>query len=447
MRRKVRTLLLLAILIGMLTTALKVFSSRKVVHLNTFHEDTPTSVVDHPKSDFSSRLANFPLKALRTVGSLELNRGTNHSQTMVLHPMLSTEQPKPDTTASSAEPSRTALLSMTTSAPTTVTVPTLMPYNKALSVRPGKLGVVNEGVRCCREVAGIALEEVCHGWTENGSMPMETSDLHSNCSCLDFLYCKLVVFTGISSNHYSEAQDMIATFQHYLPSTRIIVYDIGLADNQRTQLRKYCNVEVRIFQFNKYPNHVRDLHVYAWKPLITNEVAEEYEVICYADASARVMGPFKPVFPLLLKFPFMSGSAYGLPIIPMTKDEQLRYLKFPYTRQKSGFFGHIESGLWVVWVNRLMRRKLLESWVDCALHKECIAPPGSVLEPCNYDAAWRHDGPGRFVGCHRFEQSALSVILIREFGLGVWNLAVHPERTSVFAIRRWITQYHVVKRC
>ena len=448
MRRKVRTLLLLAILIGMLTTALKVFSSRKVVHLNTFHEDTPTSVVDHPKSDFSSRLANFPLKALRTVGSLELNRGTNHSQTMVLHPMLSTEQPKPDTTASSAEPSRTALLSMTTSAPTTVTVPTLMPYNKALSVRPGKLGVVNEGVRCCREVAGIALEEVCHSWTEDGSVPMETVQLHSNCSCLDFLYCKLVMVSGFSSNHYIEAQDMIATVQHYLPSTRIIVYDLGLTDNQRTELRKYCNVEVRAFQFSKYSDHVKKLTVFAWKPLIVNEIAEEYEVIFYGDSSTRVLGPVKPIFPLLLKFPFMAGSAYTeLPIIAITMDETMRYLKYPYSRQRSGFFGNLEAGLWVMWMNHLMRRKLLKSWVDCALHKECIDPPGAVLEPCDYHAAWRHDGPGRFVGCHRFDQSALSLILIREFGLGVWNLAVHPERTSVFRAVREITHYHDIKQC
>ena len=425
--------LLFMILIGMSVTGLQLFSFRKmVVQFST----STVPVSELPKSDYSAGSLHSSDDSKQTptaIRSREPTRGTDHSPRT---------EPTPDITIYSPTSRTTGTHLVLTTEPDTTA------YDRAAHhTTPGKLGVVNEGVRCCREVAGIALEEVCHGWTENGSMPTESFDLHSNCSCLDFLYCKLVVFTGISSNHYDEAQDMIATFQHYLPSTRIIVYDIGLADNQRTQLRKYCNVEVRIFQFNKYPNHVRDLHVYAWKPLITNEVAEEYEVICYADASARVMGPFKPVFPLLLKFPFMSGSAYGLPIIPMTKDEQLRYLKFPYTRQKSGFFGHIESGLWVVWVNRLMRRKLLESWVDCALHKECIAPPGSVLEPCNYDAAWRHDGPGRFVGCHRFEQSALSVILIREFGLGVWNLAVHPERTSVFAIRRWITRYHVVKRC
>ena len=73
---------------------------------------------------------------------------------------------------------------------------------------------------------------------------------------------------------------------------------------------------------------------------------------------------FKPVFPWLLKFPFMAGSAYDL---PMTKDEMIRYLKFPYIYQTTVrfFFGHIEA---VLWVNRLIGGRLLESWVDCALH-------------------------------------------------------------------------------
>jgi len=447
MRRKVRTLLLLAILIGMLTTALKLFSSRKVVHLNTFHEDTPTSVVDHPKSDFSSRLANFPLKALRTVGFLELNRGTNHSGTMVLHPMLSTEQLKADTTAYSAEPFKTASLSMTTSAPTTVTVPTLMSYNKALSVRPGKLGVVNEGVRCCRVVAGIALEEVCHSWTEDGSVPMETLQLHSNCSCLDFLYCKLVMVSGFSSNHYIEAQDMIATVQHYLPSTRIIVYDLGLTDNQRTELGKYCNVEVRPFQHENYPPHTNILTTYAWKPLVINEVASRYEVVFWGDASIRLRGGSfaEKIFPFLLKFPFVAGSVTDLPIISLTHDGMLKYLNLSLSREQMSHFGHLESGCWAVWVNTLMKTKFLNYWADCALHQECIAPHGATLLNCDLKTAMKKTGV--YVGCHRYDQSALDMILIREFGLGVWDSIVHRKSLSQFDVNRQVTHDFTVKEC
>ena len=477
---RLRRLLLLAILGMSMTALLWLFSSSKTIvaqRSTTVYDEAPDN---SQAGSLHSKTSDAPDEAPRAVRTRSRDQTlTRHSPSTepdpnvsrnvylstsgatVTQPELVTGQPTPDTTAydhaaqhtkgstvrHSTEPSRTA---GTTLPPKTTSRPNQAPYKKALSVRPGKLGIVNEGDRCCEEVAGIAVEEVCHSWTESGSMPAETIDLHSNCSCVDFLYCKLVVLAGITADHYDEAQDMIAGFQHQLPNTRIIVYDLGLADNQRTELEKECNIEVRTFQYSKYPSHVSHALVkqYAWKPLIVNEVAEEYEVICYGDASARISGSFKPVFPLLLKFPFMAGSAYdNLPIISMTKDESMHYMKFPYTRKQSGFFGHIESGLWVLWVNRLMRTRVLESWVDCALHHICIAPPGSVINPCDYPAAFRHDGPGRFVGCHRFDQSALSLILIREFGLGVWNLAVHPERTSIFFIERWVSHHNVIKRC
>ena len=39
----------------------------------------------------------------------------------------------------------------------------------------------------------------------------------------------------------------------------------------------------------------------------------------------------------------------------------------------------------------------------------------------------------------------LSVILMQEFGLGVWKLTIHPEQKSVFASERLITHHNVIK--
>ena len=33
--------------------------------------------------------------------------------------------------------------------------------------------------------------------------------------------------------------------------------------------------------------------------------------------------------------------------------------------------------------NTVMEEKLIEPWLDCALHKECIAPKGAKLSPCH----------------------------------------------------------------
>eukprot|EP00731_Ephydatia_muelleri_P010040 Em0005g626a len=129
---------------------------------------------------------------------------------------------------------------------------------------------------CCDISKGIDVEPFCNG--------SDTLSLRG-CKCVDVLLCRMVAVTSLSSNHFAEGQDNFGSLQKYFPRTKIIVYDLGLTESERRQLTSYCNVELRNFPFEKYPDHVRDLQTYAFKPLVVSEVAREYEVILYGDAS------------------------------------------------------------------------------------------------------------------------------------------------------------------
>ena len=41
-----------------------------------------------------------------------------------------------------------------------------------------------------------------------------------------------------------------------------------------------------------------------------------------------------------------------------------------------------------------------------------------------------------YIGCHRFDQSALAMILIREFELQVWDLTVDKKAKAVLHVER-----------
>ena len=58
----------------------------------------------------------------------------------------------------------------------------------------------------------------------------------------------------------------------------------------------------------------------------------------------------------------------------------------------------------------MFKEKLLPSLVDCASHLECIAPNGSHLWGC-YKAL-----KPIYWWCHRYDQSALNILLLRDFG-------------------------------
>ena len=230
------------------------------------------------------------------------------------------------------------------------------------------------------------------------------------------LYEQMVSVTAISDNHFREVQDMFRTVQHCFPHKTIIVYDLGLNAKNRWNVSNYTNVEIRSFPFDEYSHlpHVKYLHSYAWKPIIIKLVSQEYDVIMYGDASLRMKTcDIKPAFEHLLKFPFINAHPIDLRAIEFTHDGMMKYLNYPKERKDMADIESLQSGGWLLWANDLMKEKLVDLWLDCALHKECIAPSGAELRPCQFTK--RHDG--HYVGCHRYDQSAMNLIMAREFGL------------------------------
>ena len=53
-----------------------------------------------------------------------------------------------------------------------------------------------------------------------------------NCTCTDYMLCKLVMLIAISSNHFRESEKYFAMANAKLPNTKIIVYDLGLKKNE-----------------------------------------------------------------------------------------------------------------------------------------------------------------------------------------------------------------------
>ena len=103
-------------------------------------------------------------------------------------------------------------------------------------------------LNCCKIAEDTKLEVLC--WKEPFYHPVST-----HCSCTEYMMCKLVVVTGISSNHFQESRSLFRSVHEQMPNTKIIVYDIGLTKSQVSTLQTYCNVEIRKFNFQKYPKH------------------------------------------------------------------------------------------------------------------------------------------------------------------------------------------------
>ena len=181
------------------------------------------------------------------------------------------------------------------------------------------------------------------------------------------------------------------------------------------------------------------------------ELAEDYEIILYGDASARMKKPaFEIVMSTMRKFPFVPGIVWSLPIVSLTHDGMLRYLNITLSRKELNRFGHLQAAVWSVWVTEEMRSRLIRPWTDCALHMDCIAPngtTGSGSGRCDFKLREKNRNEGIYIGCHRYDQSALSMILIREYGIDVWSIMWYKEMNRLFALERTVTHHYKVQQC
>ena len=261
------------------------------------------------------------------------------------------------------------------------------------------------------------------------------------------LYKHLVCLTAFSDNHFDEAKDMIAGFQTCLPDKPIIVYDLGLNSDHRKEIGSYCNVELRSFPFKDYENltHVKRLHNYAWKPIITKQMSLEYEVILYGDSSLRMKScNITSALAYLFKFPFLDLRPLTFRSVEFTHNGMIEYLHYPESRKAMAHVETLEGGCWLMWANTVMKDKFIEPWLDCALHGECIAPEGAKNIPCHFTN--KHDG--RYVDCHRFDQSALNLILAREFGMdSIKKGANRAITSSIWDIVRNSTHMYNISVC
>ena len=257
--------------------------------------------------------------------------------------------------------------------------------------------------------------------TVNLTLPLEVlKRKNMPASTIYNMYNRLVVVTSVSSNHFEESKDMIASVQKYLPHSKILFYDLGLTERERLEVRKYCNVELRPVSWDKYPPYAKSLEKYAWKPLIANEVAKEYDLIMYGDSSIRMLSPdIGPVLGSLIEVPFFDIAPAGNKIISYTHDGMISYLKYPPSRKDMVNWGTLQGGAWIMLLNQDMKENVLKPWVDCALHEQCIAPSGSALYTCQNPPIGYFEG--KYIGCHRYDQSALNIILAKRFGFNMFN--------------------------
>lgn len=183
---------------------------------------------------------------------------------------------------------------------------------------------------------------------------------------------------------------------------RTMVYDLGWTDAQRRQMADHFPfVEVRPFDFSRYPAFVgirpRAVNTNGWKPQILRAVLSECDhVVLWLDSATVMLAPPDPAVAWTertgLYAPFGGTSTnaeltHPAALAALGADAAIAALR----QRASGVLGFD--------ARQPRIRALVDRWAEVCLDERVIAPPG-----------WTRAN-------HRFDQSALNVLIAQERGL------------------------------
>ena len=296
---------------------------------------------------------------------------------------------------------------------------------------------------CCKYAQNKSLPELCG---EVNETTLGNRSLSSPaCSCIDFMACKTVALTGISSDHYDEVQDAIASVQNFHPDMEIFMYDLGLKPCEVEHFNSLHNVKVIEFPFEHFPPYVRHLKNFAWKILGIHAMLQEHEIVFWMDASVRLYRPVtdKVLYDLQV-FPHRAEMHWSNYDGMYSYDSTYKW--FGVTRAQMGKKGQVEGGKQFLRNCTFLYHKIYNELLECAKDHLCIEPPGHTmrcteLTPDKHPSAVTRpeDVPNR--ECFRYDQSALTIVLHKHFNLNASSRPVRSLRETLGVHRQYTTCY------
>ena len=97
---------------------------------------------------------------------------------------------------------------------------------------------------------------------------------------------------------------------------------------------------------------------------------------------------------------FCRDTSFAIPITYHNFNCYTNSKTFEYLQNDAQNFSRLDAHIHAAFIGitkNLLSSLVMKAWVTCALDSNCISPEGARLAPC--------------CGCHRFDQSALQIIL------------------------------------
>ncbi|XP_048780484.1 uncharacterized protein LOC125683376 isoform X2 [Ostrea edulis] len=224
---------------------------------------------------------------------------------------------------------------------------------------------------------------------------------------------KPIIAVATLPKSFDKTMALIKSASQFLPEVPIYIYDLGLSYHKHLQLTVHCNktssCSVRMFEFDDYPSHLRDISVPSYRPVLIQKLLNDNGTVIWVEPSedSFISGDIKP----LLKRAQSEGivawtSKY--PVSTITYDKMYKYFKA--SADQYYFLETAQANHLILHNTEELHSQVMLPWVKCALSSDCINPVGASDTGCT-------DRKPLYLyrGCHKYDVAALNIILGQVF--------------------------------
>lgn len=221
-----------------------------------------------------------------------------------------------------------------------------------------------------------------------------------------------VFVTAIKNNEIHYAQELIKSMQESYPEASLLTYLLDMDEEETEEVTKFCNSSVscyvRKFEFQDFPLHVSDLKLFAFRPIIIQQVLNQAGAVLWIDPGYQLTSSTKTKLEKVTDAAKKEGLQCWTIDEPTTAMTHPRMFDYFHTSPENYYFHRmIESSIIVLYNIEKIHTQLMLPWLKCALTTDCIAPIGAQSYGCRFDKRPLY----RYSGCHHYDLSALSIIL------------------------------------
>lgn len=247
-----------------------------------------------------------------------------------------------------------------------------------------------------------------------------------------------IIITTVQRGQIHHAIGFVHNIMTLLPNHSAVVYNLGLSSYDVSMLKKFCNSTkcfVIDFNYDLFPSHVSKPDLHAYRPVVIQDALNSAGAVLYLECDVRFS--FSNISSLVRKaltsgIALVEQDSFNIAnqkhaVTSLTHPKMFEY--FDTVVDNFQFTPMIRVRSLLVYNTEAMHEHVMLPWVQCALIQECIYPIGAQSEGCRFDKKPYF----RYSGCHRYDASALNLVLGLHFGVDNASLySWDDSRTHLF---------------